>query len=302
MLGDSTWTELFPKRFLREYPFPSFDIFDLETVDRGINKSLPNELTKSDWSLLVAHYLGVDHCGHKYGPMHPEMARKLGEMNGVIEQIVANMDDDTTLLVIGDHGMSGTGDHGGDTEDEVNALLFAYSKSYGFLDDSRNATMDQIDLVPSLAAILGIAIPFSNLGSTNFDIVPDVPTANLSASHTRMLHTWCNAKQMRHFFSNYSAENPDTFTNEMLDDFYLKFYVLSMRVASLHNHAAIDNFNKDVKLYLQGIVTHCRSAWVKFDANQMSQGLLFTAIVNFFLYLLITNLKFHETKMSKCTQ
>lgn len=297
MLGDSTWTELFSKRFLREYSFPSFDIFDLDTVDRGINENLPNELAKNDWSLLVAHYLGVDHCGHKHGPMHPEMARKLTEMNAVIEQIVANMANDTTLFVIGDHGMTTTGDHGGDSEDEVNAMLFAYSKSYGFLDDSQNSTMDQIDLVPSLAAILGIPIPFSNLGSTNFDIVPNVPINDLSATHTRMLHAWSNVKQMRHFFSNYTADNRDTFTSEMLDDFFLKFYVLSMRVTTLHNLPAMDNFNNDVKLHLQEIVSHCRSVWVKFDANQMSRGLVFTAILNFFLYLLITNLKFHQLEV-----
>lgn len=298
MLGDSTWTELFPKRFLREYAFPSFDIFDLDTVDRGISESLTSELKRRDWSMLVAHYLGVDHCGHKHGPLHPEMGRKLNEMNGIIEHIVANMADDTTLFVIGDHGMTATGDHGGDSEDEVNALLFAYSKSYAFLDDSKNATMDQIDLVPSLAATLGVPIPFSNLGSINFDIVPNVPITDLSAAQARMLHAWSNVKQMRHFFSNYTAENHrDTFTNEMIDDFFLKFYVLSMRVTALHNLAAIDNFNKDVKLHLQEIVAHCREIWVKFDANQMSRGLVFTAVVNFFLYLLISNLKFRQLEV-----
>lgn len=108
-MGDSTWTELFPKRFLREYPFPSFNIFDLDTVDNGINAKLPTELAERDWSLLVAHYLGVDHCGHTHGPIHPEMARKLSEMDVVIRRIVDKMDDDTTLFVIGDHGMTGTG-------------------------------------------------------------------------------------------------------------------------------------------------------------------------------------------------
>lgn len=34
-MGDSTWTELFPKRFTRQYPMESFNIFDLDTVDRG---------------------------------------------------------------------------------------------------------------------------------------------------------------------------------------------------------------------------------------------------------------------------
>lgn len=294
LLGDSTWTELFPKRFQREYSFPSFNIFDLDTVDQGINKSLPNELIKGDWSLLVAHYLGVDHCGHKHGPLHPEMARKLTEMNAVIETIIEKMDDETTLFVIGDHGMTGTGDHGGDTDDEVNSLLFAYTKKYEFLADSKNDSMDQIDLVPTLAAILGIPIPFSNLGSTIFDIVPDVSIPDLSASQIQMLHSWQNVKQMRYFFSNYTANNHDTFTDQMLDDFFVKFYIFSLRATSLHTTGALDNFNKDVKQYLREIVTNCRLIWVQFDANQMSQGLLFTAIVNIFLYLLITNLKFKQ--------
>lgn len=108
-LGDSTWTELFPRRFLREYAHPSFNIFDLDSVDNAINAKLPNELLKTDWSLLVAHYLGVDHCGHKHGPLHPEMGRKLTEMNEAIRKIIDTMDNETTLFVIGDHGMTATG-------------------------------------------------------------------------------------------------------------------------------------------------------------------------------------------------
>lgn len=34
-LGDSTWVELFPKRFKRQFAFPSFNIHDLDTVDTG---------------------------------------------------------------------------------------------------------------------------------------------------------------------------------------------------------------------------------------------------------------------------
>ena len=39
------------------------------------------------------------------------------------------MDDETILFVLGDHGMTRTGDHGGDSEDELNAALFVYSKT-----------------------------------------------------------------------------------------------------------------------------------------------------------------------------
>lgn len=83
-MGDSTWTDLYPRRFKRSYSYPSFDIFDLDTVDSKIKKHLPKEMKKNDWDVLIAHFLGVDHCGHKYGPLHDEMSRKLNEMNDVI--------------------------------------------------------------------------------------------------------------------------------------------------------------------------------------------------------------------------
>lgn len=83
-MGDNTWTDLYPRRFKRSYAYPSFDIFDLDTVDHKIKKHLPKEMQKSDWQVLIAHFLGVDHCGHKYGPLHEEMSRKLNEMNDVI--------------------------------------------------------------------------------------------------------------------------------------------------------------------------------------------------------------------------
>jgi phosphatidylinositol glycan class O len=37
------------------------------------------------------------------------------------------LDNDTILMIFGDHGMTKSGDHGGDSEDEVHAGLFVYS-------------------------------------------------------------------------------------------------------------------------------------------------------------------------------
>lgn len=84
-MGDDTWTGLYPNRFERSYPFPSFNVYDLDTVDTGVTDNLYKEMSKNDWSLLIGHYLGVDHCGHRYGPDHEEMQRKLNEMNIVIK-------------------------------------------------------------------------------------------------------------------------------------------------------------------------------------------------------------------------
>ncbi|XP_017837344.2 GPI ethanolamine phosphate transferase 3 [Drosophila busckii] len=292
-LGDSTWTDLYPRRFKRAYAYPSFDIFDLDSVDNQIKQHLPKELASNDWEVLIAHFLGVDHCGHKHGPMHDEMARKLSEMNQVISSVVASMDNETTLLVMGDHGMTATGDHGGDTDDETNALLFAYTKQHKFFSKSDsgsdNEMLQQIDLVPTLATILGVPIPYSNLGLINFNIVPAVPVPHLSKLQTLLLHAWQNAQQVYRYFFNYAMENKRTFNVEQMDKLETEFILLTHRVQTIYNEVAFESFKRDLDTHLRDILNVCRELWVKFEPTQMSQGLLFSFLPIFFAFLLINN-------------
>lgn len=86
-MGDDTWTGLYPNAFQKTFPYPSLNVIDLHTVDNGVNTHLLPEMRKDDWNVIIAHYLGVDHCGHTYGPDHPEMTRKLEQMNEVIKWV-----------------------------------------------------------------------------------------------------------------------------------------------------------------------------------------------------------------------
>ena len=83
-MGDDTWGSLFPDSFHKSFPFPSFNVMDLHTVDNGVIEHLVPELKANDWDVLIGHFLGVDHCGHKFGPNHPEMAAKLTQMDSVL--------------------------------------------------------------------------------------------------------------------------------------------------------------------------------------------------------------------------
>ena len=65
--GDDTWQRLLPTMFDYFKFFPSFDVWDLDSVDNGIKKHLLPALEK-DFKVMVAHFLGVDHVGHRYGP------------------------------------------------------------------------------------------------------------------------------------------------------------------------------------------------------------------------------------------
>lgn len=74
----------FPCSFHREFLFPSFNVRDLDTVDSGILKHLDGEISDFTNQVVIAHFLGVDHAGHRYGPHHSSMERKLRQMNEVI--------------------------------------------------------------------------------------------------------------------------------------------------------------------------------------------------------------------------
>ena len=143
MVGDDTWMAVFPPTTDDSVwvangtrPYDSFNVEDLDTVDRGVRAHLLPLLdeTVPSWDILVAHSLGLDHAGHRFGAVHPETNRKLRETNDLLEDVVSRLDDDTLLVVIGDHGMTERGDHGGDSRDELEAALWVYSKKTPLTD------------------------------------------------------------------------------------------------------------------------------------------------------------------------
>ena len=175
-MGDDTWVKLFPRAFERSYPFPSFDVVDLHTVDNGVIANLVPEIRgeRGPWDVIIAHFLGVDHIGHRIGASNPTMVRKLHQLDDALNEVVRAVDayaashegEDILLLVFGDHGMTSDGNHGGASREEVEAALFAYTTRPGAIPSSLYAfdEVAQIDLAPTLAMLLGVPVPFGNLG------------------------------------------------------------------------------------------------------------------------------------------
>lgn len=131
--GDDTWVKMFPDAFGRSHPnSDSLYVNDFEEGDRNISRQLVAELGAKDWTLLVLHYLGLDHIGHVEGPFSPRVPMKLREMDEVVRRIdeglrgkrLSSESDATLLVVTGDHGMRDTGGHGGSSYAETNVPLF----------------------------------------------------------------------------------------------------------------------------------------------------------------------------------
>jgi phosphatidylinositol glycan class O len=60
---------------------------DLDSNDVVVRQYLPQFLQETKTHLIVGHELGVDHCGHRFGPFHPAMTRKLSEVDEHVRKV-----------------------------------------------------------------------------------------------------------------------------------------------------------------------------------------------------------------------
>ena len=110
------------------------------------------------------------------------MVPKQSEMDGIVKQIYTSIETEehlhSTLFVLcGDHGMNDAGNHGGSAEGETSpALVFISPKLQPISKGSEcplalpestfsyYTTVEQSDIAPTLAGLLGFPIPLNNLG------------------------------------------------------------------------------------------------------------------------------------------
>lgn len=281
-MGDDTWLTVFPTAFHPEmsHDFDSFNVEDLHTVDNGVIANLFPLLTNSthahSWDFLIGHFLGVDHVGHRVGPDHPTMLGKQQQMNDVLKRVVDLLDNDTLLVVLGDHGMDRKGDHGGDGDLEVSSGLWIYSKGPALSSEnpptsdlphktfpgesSPHRSVQQIDLVPTLSLLLGLPIPFNNLGT----VIPELFWRDRSGSdYTKALDI--NARQVHAYLDTYrnspSGGELDG-TWRTLEASWARFHggrpEERLEAAVYYNHLALET---------------CRSLWARFNPVLMTGGL-----------------------------
>ncbi|SPO32618.1 related to GPI13 - protein involved in glycosylphosphatidylinositol biosynthesis [Ustilago trichophora] len=328
--GDDTWCTVFPGLFDEDtnWSYDSFNVEDLDTVDRGVeSKLLPflqvdHPETKAGvhdaWRLLVGHTLGVDHVGHRFGASHPKMKIKLQEMQTFLQNVTDAIDQETLVILMGDHGMDERGDHGGDAELEVGAGIWMYSKGgFGQLGRDPTLKMDpaqyistdqveamlpsripfsplpsppypqenhrsipQIDLVPTISILLGLPIPYNNLGS----IIPDLfPHPHLLLRALRI-----TATQMRTYLKTYSTHSPDlaAFSSEFEESWLTAVRADAHLASLLHNSGKGSSKNQEeieeaLRRAAQAYhgfnrlsLVRAREVWAQFDMIKIGLGLM----------------------------
>lgn len=317
-VGDDTWNSLFPDTFNISIPFDSFIVKDLHTVDTGVTKNILNllangsvfwedcksmfsehvpcksrpnsmdctEFLRHSWQLAIGHFLGVDHVGHTFSPLHSAMGEKLQEMDTTLKRVIAELKSktelhDTLLVVFGDHGMTTSGNHGGASVEEREAGLLVYSPA-GIYDPMNShddqEQVEQIDLVPSLSMWLGTPIPFGNIGS----IVRGLRYMSSSRDEVRnpnLVATSINAAQVAQYMIEYANADSSmeiSHVRKLLNEYQMAI--------NLHNEATdSSDDSKDYQAlesyrrFHQKALSEFQTMWTKFNLHEMIYGILVIA-------------------------
>ncbi|KAF3123618.1 mannose-ethanolamine phosphotransferase gpi13 [Orbilia oligospora] len=283
-MGDDTWTALFPGYFDIEHPYESLNVWDLHTVDEGVLTHMFPLLhpdNSSSWDVMIGHFLGVDHAGHRYGPDHPAMAAKQKQMDVFVQDLIKAVDDDTLVVIMGDHGMDPKGDHGGESQLELEAALWMYSRKGvfgrvpGFEVPPKNAeerSVAQIDLVPTLALLLGLPIPYNNLGGPIPEafIGPDGDKWDNLAKVGRL-----TSSQIENYQKSYTGARDDDSIAETRTTKLWREAEEKLKVDQLQTTPDAWRATYEMFLNHQKETLHvCKDLWARFDLTSMLLGII----------------------------
>ena len=114
-------------------------------------------------NLRIADIISTDFAAHEYGGTSPEYQAEVLRTDQAIADLARRLDlSKETLVVTADHGHRDVGGHGG-AEPEVLAIPVVMVGAG--IKPSTTATATQADIAPTVAALLGTALPAGSSGS-----------------------------------------------------------------------------------------------------------------------------------------
>ena len=148
-------------------------------------------------NLLWIHFSGSDWSGHHYGGASEEYREFAREIDARIAKVAEAMDLDSAVLILNaDHGHVDTGGHGGWEEEVVHVPLVIAGEG---VKPGSYPEVEQARIAPTVAALLGIAVPTHNQGLPIFDLL-DMP------SEARAERAVDVARQHQLFYGQYLNE------------------------------------------------------------------------------------------------
>jgi len=200
VVGDDGWLQLFGPWVERMVTFKGVseeEHRDWEAIyaldDRILQGAL--QVLAEEPDLLLIHFEGPDNLGHGFGGASPEYRAGAQRVDDHLGELVAAIDLETTALIVtADHGQIDTGGHGGWESVVTRVPLVMVGR--GIAQGGEGAEVNQTDLAPTVAVLLGTAIPAHNQGRALFEYLDIDPRSEAQRKDDL-------ADQKSHFYSTY---------------------------------------------------------------------------------------------------
>ncbi|VDM58114.1 unnamed protein product [Angiostrongylus costaricensis] len=171
---------------LDEWVFEQVEVFFKKAKN---NPTLMSSLF-SNRSVFFLHLLGLDTNGHGNKPHSQEYLHNIEVVDRGIQRMQrvfdSFFDDQSTAWVFtSDHGMTDWGSHGAGSDEEVLTPFVAWGA--GIRKGGSSVTIDQIDLTPFFASLIGSPIPVNSLGILPFQLFDVSPYYLFKSSFSNFL-------------------------------------------------------------------------------------------------------------------
>jgi hypothetical protein len=168
-------------------------VVDLHRASEATREALRDH---PDLGFVFAELDVTDEAGHEWGGASPQYAQAAAEADEAIRSLSSSLDlTKDVLLVTADHGHTSAGGHGGAEKDVMEVPLVLVGRG---IRPSVKGSAEQIDVAPTVAALLGTPIPASNEGKTLLEALAVTPE-----NEAALLASLCLVR--RSFVSHYVA-------------------------------------------------------------------------------------------------
>ena len=139
-------------------------------ADRAVVDAALPWLKANDHSFILIHIDQVDYAGHhEGGPADPRWDAAARRADDLLAEIAGTLDlSKDTLFVASDHGQIDRGGHGG--QDPI-TLVEPWVLAGAGVKPGQYADVAQVDVAPTLAALLGVGLPASTQGRARIEML-----------------------------------------------------------------------------------------------------------------------------------
>lgn len=160
-----------------------------------------------------------------------------------------------------------------------------YSKT-PFATTQSVTTTKQVNIVPTLSTVLGVPIPFPNLGSVLHEAIPILNHSTISQWRFSLFSTWSNVEQVVEYVRQYSNKS-EVFDHITLKKIFENYDDLKMKLSKIDNEESFYEFHKDSSRFITEIRNMCEEIWVQFDSFSITRGLLLLFLTLFFSFIIV---------------